>query len=114
MLNSRPTYTYPPAQLRAFEAKKAELRAARALILAGKFQEGIAAYNFYLARYPNSVAARNELASAQAAQEKATQAKTKVTVTAPKQTQKKEPDKKPSLLQRLFHRGSSKAPPKKP
>ncbi len=113
-INSRPTYTYPSAQLRAFEAKKAELRAARALIQAGKFQEGIAAYNLYLSRYPNSVAARNELAAAQGALEKATQAKAKVTVTAPKQTQKKESDKKPSLLQRIFHRGGSKPPQKKP
>ncbi|HSP13342.1 MAG TPA: protein kinase [Thermoanaerobaculia bacterium] len=115
-IDSRPVYTYPTAQLRVFEAKKAQLRSARALVLAGKFEDGIAAYNAYIAKYPNSPAARAELANAEAALAKANESKAKVTVTEAKQTstKKKEPEKKPSLLQRLFHRGDSKPQPKTP
>ncbi|HSP35329.1 MAG TPA: protein kinase, partial [Thermoanaerobaculia bacterium] len=59
---STPAFTYSPAQLRAFGAKKSQLRGARALILAGKFEEGIGAYEAYLKKYPKSPAAREELA----------------------------------------------------
>jgi serine/threonine protein kinase len=117
-IDSRPTSAYSPAQIRALESKRAALRAARAWVQAGRFEEGIAAYNAYIAKYPNSPAAKDELANAQLALARANESKSKVTVTESKRTSttetKKEPDKKPSLLHRLFHRGGSKSPAKTP
>jgi hypothetical protein len=102
--------------VRAFEAKKEQLRGARALVLAGKFDEALKAYDAYLSRYPSSPAAREERASAAAAMEKTKAAKSRLTVTAtskhPAIEKPKEPEKKPSLFQRIFRRGSS--PPKQP
>jgi serine/threonine protein kinase len=104
--NPNPAFSYAPAQIRAFAAKKQQLRAARGLILSGKFEDGIAAYESYLTRYPNSPAARDELADAKTALAKANESRTKVTVTEekPKTSEKpKEPAKKPSLFRRIFH-----------
>ncbi|HEX9162615.1 MAG TPA: serine/threonine-protein kinase [Thermoanaerobaculia bacterium] len=103
----RPTLSYTPAQVRAFAAKKQQLRAARGLVLSGKIEEGVAAYEAYLARYPNSPAAREELASAKDEQAKAIAAKARVTVSAEKPATSKanEPPKKQNFFQRLFHRG---------
>jgi serine/threonine protein kinase len=115
-IDSRPAFTYSPAQIQAFRAKKQQLRAARGLVVAGKFEEGIAAYEAYLAKYPNSPAATTELAAAKESLEQANETKAKVTVTASKKTadkKKDEPQKKPSLFQRLFHRGEAKPQPKK-
>ncbi|HEV8658856.1 MAG TPA: protein kinase, partial [Thermoanaerobaculia bacterium] len=114
--DTRPTVTFTHAQVRAFEAKKEQLRGARALVLAGKFDEALKAYDAYLSRYPSSPAAREERASAAAAMEKTKAAKSRLTVTAtskhPAIEKPKEPEKKPSLFQRIFRRGSS--PPKQP
>ena len=115
-IDSRPRFSYSPQQIRAFQLKKQQLRAARGLVVAGKFEEGIAAYEAYLAKYPQSPAATSELAAAKDALEKANEAKAKVTVTASKKTadkKKEEQQKRPSLLQRLFHRGEQKPAPKK-
>ena len=115
--NPTPTYSYTPTQIRAFAAKKQALRAARGLILAGKFEDGIAAYESYLSRYPNSPAAMQELGDAKAALLKANASRTKVTVTAIKPVEKPpEPVKKPSLFRRIFHidppKNQTKTPPK--
>ncbi len=100
----RSASAYSPAQLRALQTKNAQLRAARTLILAGKFEQGIAAYDAYLAKYPNSPAARAELARA-----KDTLEKSKTVVVTEKrpdaEKKPKAPEKKPSLLQRIFRRG---------
>lgn len=119
--NPRPVVSYTPTQIRAFAAKKQQLRAARGLILAGKFDEGILAYKTYLSRYPSSPAAHDELAQAQSALDKANASKSKITVTAKRPANEKEKvkdrAKKPSFFDRLFHRGAQKPqakPPKKP
>lgn len=114
--NPRPAFTYTQAQVRAFAAKKQQLRAARGLILAGNFEDGIKAYEGYLARYPDSPAATAELAGARAALEKANASRAKVTVTAvkPANEKLKEPGKKPSFFRRIFHIDPPKPPKKKP
>jgi serine/threonine protein kinase len=101
----RPVISYTPTEIRAFSAKKQQLRAARGLILSGKFEDGIAAYEAYLARYPNSPAAKTELNDAKVALEKANASRTRLTVTStkPSSEKPKEPDKKPSLFRRIFH-----------
>ncbi len=99
-INSKPGFTYSVTQLRAFSAKKAQLRGARSLILAGKFEEGIAAYEAYLKKYPNSPAARDELQRAND-----TLAKSKAVTVTEKRPSQKKPAKKPSLLQRIFGHG---------
>ncbi|MGZ8796490.1 MAG: serine/threonine-protein kinase [Thermoanaerobaculia bacterium] len=113
----RPTSAYTQAQLHAFQAKRQQLRAARGLVLSGKFDEGVAAYDGYLQRYPTSSAAREELASARAALEKAKAAKSKVTVTEERATttasKTKEPEKRPSFFRRLFGRGNKPEPQQK-
>ncbi len=111
----RPAVSYTPSQIRAFSAKKQQLRSARGLILAGKFEEGIAAYENYLLRYPNSPAARTELDDARAGLKKANASRTKVTVTGtkPEVERKKEPAKKPSLFRRIFHIDPPKGQQKK-
>ncbi|GAC1428448.1 MAG: hypothetical protein NVSMB68_00470 [Thermoanaerobaculia bacterium] len=103
--NPAPAFSYAPAQVRAFAAKKQQLRAARGLILSGKFEDGIAAYETYVARYPNSGAARVELAEAKEAFQKGNASRSKVTVTASKREvdKPKRPAKKPSLFRRIFH-----------
>jgi serine/threonine protein kinase len=119
--NPSPTFSFTNAQLRSFQAKKTELRAARGLILAGKFEEGIAAYDAYLQKYPNSPAARAEIAEARAALEKANAERSHVTVTETRPVvatpeKPKETPKKPSFFQRIFRRGNTtpqQAPPKK-
>ncbi len=99
----RPAFTYTQPQLRAFAAKKQQLRAARGLVLAGNFEEGIKAYEGYLVRYPNSPAATAELADARTALEKANTSRAKMTVTATKPVEtQKEPEKR-SLFRRIFH-----------
>jgi hypothetical protein len=109
--DNRPTTTFTPAQVRTFEAKKEQLRAARALMLAGKIDEAVAAYDAYLARYPKSPAAQKERLDAKAALDKAKAAKSKMTVTAkPAEKKSKEPEKKPSLFNRIFRRGNTPPP----
>ena len=110
----RPTISYTPTQLRALSAKKQALRAARGLILSGKFEDGIAAYESYIARYPYSPAARRELSDAKVALQKANASRTKVTVTAEKPVERpKEHGKKPSLFRRIFHIDPPRDQPKK-
>jgi serine/threonine protein kinase len=111
----RPAISYSPTQIRALSAKRQQLRAARGLILSGKFEDGIAAYQAYLARYPNSPAAKTELDDANVALEKANASRTRMTVTAtkPPSEKPKEPDKKPSLFRRIFHIDAPKDQQKK-
>ena len=100
----RPPFSFTPTQIRALSAKKQALRAARGLILSGKFEDGIAAYQSYIARYPYSPAAKAELSDAKAALQKANASRTRVTVTAEKPAQKpKVREKRPSLFRRIFH-----------
>ena len=110
----RPAIAYTPTQLRALSAKKQQLRAARGLILSGKFEDAIAAYESYLTRYPNSPAAKTELSDAKAALQKANASRTKVTVVAEKPVERrKEPEKKRSLFRKIFHIDPPKDQPKK-
>jgi hypothetical protein len=113
--NPRPAISYSPAQIRAFAAKKQQLRAARGLVLSGQFDQGVAAYEAYLQRYPNSPAAKQELADARAALDKAKTAKSRLTVVEKRPTveKPKEPTKKPSFFQRIFGHGNTKQPPPK-
>jgi len=98
--NPNPVFVYTATQLRTFSAKKAQLRQARSLILAGRFEDGIDAYTAYLKKYPNSPAARDELARANEALARSKAAT--VTVTEDRHTGSKKPSKKPSLFQRIF------------
>ena len=111
----RPAIAYTPMQIRALSAKRQQLRAARGLILSGKFEDGIAAYQTYLTRYPNSPAAKTELENAKVALEKANASRTRMTVTAAKPSTEKLKDqqKKPSLFRRIFHIDQPKDQPKK-
>lgn len=105
--NPKPVFQYTPMQVRAFNAKKQQLRVARALILQGNYDEGIRAYQQYIKQYPNSPAAKQELEQAKAAQEKANLAvAARLQVTEPRVSTPSKPKaapKKPSLFRRIFH-----------
>ena len=88
--NSGPTVEHTPEQLREFTEKREALGAARVLVAAGEFQAAIDAYNEYLDKYPNSVAAMEGRDIARKALDD--RAKIKVTVTA------KKPSKKPAQV----------------
>ena len=84
--NSKPTVQHTPEQLREFTEKREALGAARVLVAAGEFQAAIDAYNEYLDKYPNSLAAMEGRDIARKALDD--RAKVKVTVTAKKPTKK--------------------------
>jgi serine/threonine protein kinase len=97
-----PTGIMTPQQKTEFAARKKALTNARALLAAGHYDESVAAFDQYVKQYPKSLAGQQGRDEAVKAAE-AHQARTTVTATA----SGKQPQKKPSLLQRLFHRNRS-------
>ena len=93
-------------------AKKQSLANAHALLVAGRYDDSVQAYETYLKHYPNSIAAQQGRAEAVKIAD-AHKPKSSVTTKASKQTAKKpapQPDWKPTLWQRMFHRKGKPKP----
>jgi serine/threonine protein kinase len=104
----RPVGVITTSQRADYALKKQALRNARALSEAGQYDQSIQTYDTLLQKYPGMPAAMDGRADAVKRLE-AAKAKTTVTTRAsrPKRTPKQAPEeqKKPSLWQRLIHRG---------
>ena len=109
--DARPTGVITSQQRADFAAKKQMLANARTLLDAGKYDQSIQAYDAVLQKYPGTPAAETGRADAQ---KRLNMAKASGNVTAKpkshgtKTEPPKEPEKKPSLWQRMFHRGNKK------
>ena len=93
-------------------AKKQSLVNAHALLVAGRYDDSVQAYETYLKHYPNSIAAHQGRAEAMKIAD-AHKPKSTITARASKQTTKKpapQPDSKPTLWQRMFHRKGKPKP----
>ena len=114
----KPTAEVPPAVIARTEIKQRELAAARAHVRAGRYAEGITAYETLLARHPESLAARQERDEAIRLLDQSTP-RAEVTKTAKKtrveEADAKEPEreKKPSRWER-FKRWWKESPKDKP
>jgi serine/threonine protein kinase len=105
-----PTGVITAQQHAEFVLRKQSLATARALLDAGRYDESIRAYDTYSRMHPESVVAREGLASAMKAAD-ANKSGATVTAQASKSAKKKTTDTKqqPSIWQRIFRRGK---PPK--
>jgi len=102
-----PTAVMTAQQAATAATKKKALNDARALLAAGRYDQSLAAFDQFVKQYPNSIAGREGREAAAKAAE-VHKPKATVTSTASKTPRKQEPEKKPSLWRRIFHRGKSK------
>jgi serine/threonine protein kinase len=108
-----PTGEITAQQHAEFVLRKQSLATARALLDAGRYDDSVKAYDLYLRRYPDSIAAREGLANAMKYVD-AHRPQANVTTQASKQGKKKATTPagaEPNLWQRIFRRG--KTPSKK-
>jgi hypothetical protein len=104
----QPTGAIPPGLVQSTRLKERELAAAREHVRAGRYTEGITAYDALLARHPESLTARDERAAAIQLLEASTP-KAEVTKVAKKPRREEpaaevkppEPEKKPSRWDRF-------------
>ena len=98
----KPTGVITPAQRDEALRKVDELRAARALVAIGRYEDAIRAYDAYLVRYPQSRVAESERADAARSMEAAAP-KSEVTRVAkkPRPRTSPQPEKKPSRWERV-------------
>ena len=97
--------------LQQLNARRRALNAARALVKSGHYPEAIAAYDAYIAKYPESTVARDERATAQRAIAEATHvvvvdtAPGKVRKPTPPPVEETKPPSKWERIKRWFHGG---------
>ncbi|HUJ15799.1 MAG TPA: serine/threonine-protein kinase [Thermoanaerobaculia bacterium] len=95
-------------QRTSYMTKKNALAYAHRLLVDGKYDESVQAYEDYLKIYPNSITGQQGRDEAMKEAE-AHRPNDTIVAEAPKRTTKKpQPQQRPSFLQRLFHHGSTK------
>jgi serine/threonine-protein kinase len=102
--DARPTGVITPQQLMEFSTKKYALAHASGLLRSGHYDDSVKAYDDFLKRYPKSITGRQGRAEAVKAAD-AHRPKSTVTTRASKSKPKSsEPEKRRSILDRLFRR----------